>query len=461
MTGWVFWIVAALMTGGAVALLLHRLFAAGASVASGADAAIYRDQLRELERERATGEIGAAEAEAAKAEIARRLLAAAGEAPPAAVAPALPPRRVALGLAVLLPVAALAIYMVEGTPGLPSQPFASRDPGERMAAQSAVAEARALEQRLAASPQDRAGWIELGQRWSQLGESAKAADAYGRAIGLGNADAELTGRYGEALVGANGSTVTETARAAFEQALQLKPGDIRARYFLALGNAQAGDDRAALDLWQALARESPADAPWLPSVRQHLAEAAQRLGLDPKSATPEPQPPVARAAPPANGPAAGIASLPPDEQAKAIRGMVDGLAARLEQSPDDLEGWVRLARARGVLGDVGAAADAYARAAALAPDNNDLLRAYADSLLAAGRGEEVPPLLETGLRRILAADPNDAIALWFLGVAAQKSGQPEEARRLWGRMRDQFQEGSQERRAIEGRISQLPAPGAG
>lgn len=461
MTGWVFWIVAALMTAGAVALLLRRLFATDASGAAGSDAAIYRDQLKELERERAAGEIGVAEAEAAKAEIARRLLAAAGQAQPATAAPTVPPRRIALGLAVLLPVAALAVYLAEGTPGLPSQPFASRDPGERLAVQSASAEAQALEQRLAASPQDRAGWIELGQRWGQLGESAKAADAYGRAIGLGgNADAELTGRYGEALVGANGGTVTETARAAFEQVLTLRPADVRARYFLALGNAQAGDDKAALELWQALARDSPADAPWLPSVRQHLAEAAQRLGLDVAAATPEPQP-AARPAPPANGPAGAIASLPPDEQAKAIRGMVDGLAARLEQSPDDLEGWVRLARARGVLGDAGAAADAYARAAALAPDNNDLLRAYADALLTAGRGEEVPPLLETGLRRILASEPNDLQALWFLGIAAQKAGQPEEARRLWGRMRDQFQEGSQERRAIEGRMSQLPASGAG
>lgn len=461
MTGWLFWVVAAVMTGGAVALLLRRLFATDASLPSGSDAAIYCDQLKELERERAAGEIGAAEAEAAKAEIGRRLLAAAGQAKPEITAPALPPRRVALGLAVLLPVAALAIYLAEGTPGLPSQPFASRDPGERVAVQSAMAEARALEQRLAASPQDRDGWIELAQRWGQLGDSAKAADAYGRAIGLGNADAELTGRYGEALVGANGGTVTETARAAFEQALKLRPNDIRARYFLALGNAQAGDDRAALELWQALVRDSPADAPWLPSVRQHLAEAAQRLGVDPKTATPEPQPPAARTAPSASGPAAAIASLPPDEQAKAIRGMVDGLAARLEQSPDDLEGWVRLARARGVLGEADAAADAYARAAALAPDNNDLMRAYADALLAAGKGEEVPPLLETGLRRILASDPNDLQALWFLGVAAQKAGQPEEARRLWGRMRDQFQEGSAERRAIEGRISQLPVPGAG
>ncbi|MGK9235131.1 c-type cytochrome biogenesis protein CcmI [Inquilinus limosus] len=457
MTGWMFWIVAALMTAGAVALLLRRLFAAGASLPSGSDAAIYRDQLKELERELAAGEIGPAEAEAAKAEIGRRLLAAAGDARPLPSSSAVPPRRVAFGLAVLLPVAALAIYLAEGAPGLPSQPFASRDPGERQAIQTAVAEARALEQRLAASPQDRDGWIELGRRWSQLGDSAKAADAYGRAIGLGNADAELTGRYGEALVGANAGTVTDTARAAFEQALKLRPGDIRARYFLALGNAQAGDDRAALELWQGLMRDSPADAPWVPSVRQHLTEAAQRLGLDPKTAVPEPQAPTAQP----SGPAAAIASLPPDEQAKAIRGMVDGLAARLEQSPDDLEGWVRLARARRVLGEVDAAADAYARAAALAPDDTGLVRAYADTLLAAGRGEEVPPVLETGLRRVLAADPRDLVALWFLGVAAQKAGQPEEARRLWGQMRDQFQEGSPERRAIEQRIAQLPAPGAG
>jgi len=459
-TGWVFWIAAALMTAGAVALLIRRLLAAGAAAPIGSDAAIYRDQLKELEREVASGEIGAAEAAAAKAEIGRRLLAAAGEAAPQAPVSSRPPRRVALGLAVLLPVAALVLYLAEGTPGLPSQPFASRDPGERAAVQSAMAEARALEQRLATAPQDRDGWIELGQRWSQLGESARAADAYGRAIGLGDPDPELVGRYGEALVGANAGTVTEAARAAFRQALTLRPGDIRARYFLALGNTQSGDDRAALELWQGLVRDSPADAPWLPSVRQHLAAVAQRLGLDPKTETPEPKPAAQPAAPP-NGPAAAIASLPPDEQAKAIRGMVDGLAARLEASPNDLDGWVRLARARSVLGEAGAAADAYGRAVALAPDNDGLLHAYADALLAAGRGEDVPPVLETGLRRILAANPNDLLALWFLGAAAEKAGQPEEARRLWGRMRDQFQEGSQERKAIEGRIAQLPASGPG
>lgn len=468
MTSWIFWIAATAMTVGAVALLLRRLLALDHAPASPEDfvSTVYRDQLMALGRERATGEIGAAEAEAAHAEIGRRLLAAAGQAQPAAAVPARPPHVVAVGLAVLLPVAALAIYLMEGAPSLPSQPFATRDQGMRIAIQTAAAEARALEQRLAAAPQDRDGWVELGQRWSELDEDARAANAYGRAIGLtggglSGGDPTLTGRYGEALVGANGGTVTETARAAFEQVLALRPGDPRARYFLALANFQAGDDRAALDLWQGLLRDSPADAPWVPSVREHLTETAQRLGLDPRTAIPQPQPPttsqaVGPAAGPVAGPAAAIAGLPPDEQAKAIRGMVDGLAARLEQSPDDLQGWVRLARARGVLGDTAAAVDAYARAVALAPDNTDLLRVYADALLAAGRSEEVPPELEAGLPRMLAADPKDLVALWFLGVASKRAGQPAEARRLWGQMRDQFQEGSPEREAIEQHIAQLP-----
>jgi cytochrome c-type biogenesis protein CcmH len=461
MNGWLFWIATAAMTAGVVALLLRRLLRSPAVAVSpdGFDGTVYRDQLKELERERAAGEIGATEAEAARAEIARRLLAASSATKPTTPAPSRPPRMVAVGLALLLPVAALAIYLAEGAPGLPSQPFAARDQGARVAMQTAEARAQALEQRLAAAPRDRDGWIELGGRWSELGEYAKAADAYGRAIaltagGLSDADPTLSGRYGEALVGANGGTVTETARAAFERVMALQPSDPRARYFLALADFQAGDNRAALDLWQGLMRDSPADAPWVPSARQHLTETAQRLGLDSRTAIPQPRPPAT--AQPAGPSAAAIAGLPPDQQAKAIRGMVDSLAARLEQSPNDLQGWVRLARARGVLGDTAAAADAYARAVALAPDNTDLLDAYADALLAAGRTEEVPPALGAALPRLLAAHPKDPVALWFRGVAAQKAGRTEEARQAWSAMRDQFPEGSPQRAAITQRISQLP-----
>lgn len=111
-----------------------------------------------------------------------------------------------------------------------------------------------------------------------------------------------------------------------------------------------------------------------------------------------------------------------------------------------------------MLGDTAAAVDAYARAVPLAPGNTNLLDLYADALLAVGRSQEVPPVLEAGLPRMLAADPKDLVALWFLVVAARKAGQAEEARQAWSEMHDQFPEGSPERAAIKQRISQLPVP---
>jgi cytochrome c-type biogenesis protein CcmH len=142
MTSWILWVVVAIMTAEAVLLLLRSLFSSGtAPTSSDFDRNVYRDQLKEVERERAAGQIGAAEAEAARAEIGRRLLATPGE-PRATEAPPLarPPRGVAFGIAVLLPVAGLAIYLIEGTPNLPSQPFARRDQGARIAVQPAARE---------------------------------------------------------------------------------------------------------------------------------------------------------------------------------------------------------------------------------------------------------------------------------------------------------------------------------
>ena len=158
MTSWILWVVVAIMTGEAVLLLLLRsLFGSGtAPTSSDFDRNVYRDQLKEVERERVAGQIGAAEAEAARAEIGRRLLAAPVE-PRATEAPPLarPPRGVAFGIAVLLPVAGLAIYLIEGTPNLPSQPFARRDQGARIAVQPAAREEhgdRATDRPIAGAP---------------------------------------------------------------------------------------------------------------------------------------------------------------------------------------------------------------------------------------------------------------------------------------------------------------------
>jgi cytochrome c-type biogenesis protein CcmH len=450
----ILWVVAGLLTAAAVGLMLHALLRPTSLRQEGADRAIFRDQLAEVERDRARGAIAPAEAQAARAEIARRLLAAERAAGPAPAPRTGGTRALALAVSVLVPVAALAIYLPTGRPDLPGQPLAERDTTAQQAQAAATAEAVALRARLDAASDDRDGWIELGRRWMQLGDAARAADAWGRAIGLSpEGDPLLESSWAEATIFANEGVVTETATRALERVLAARPDDARARYYLAVGRAQAGDDQAALAGWQDLMRTSPADAPWVASVRERIAEVARRLGLDPARATPEPLAPTAG---PDSEAGAAIASLPPEQQEAAIRAMVDGLEARLVGSPDDLEGWLRLARARQILGEPAKAADAFARAASLAPDESAILSGWADARLAAGEGDTVPPAFEAAMRRLAAQAPDNPQALWFLGVAAARDRNAGEAARLWGALAAQFAEGSPEKAAIEARIASLP-----
>src|SRR6516165_8095570 len=93
------------------------------------DVAVYRDQLEEIERDRAAGTIGEAEAQAARVEVSRRLLAAAqrNSAPPKPPAPVWWRRRgVAITALVVLQIGAGSLYYVLGAPDLPGQPLASR-----------------------------------------------------------------------------------------------------------------------------------------------------------------------------------------------------------------------------------------------------------------------------------------------------------------------------------------------
>ncbi len=499
-----FWIVAAVLTAAVVAALLRALLKPPAMAADGAahDRAVYRDQLTELERDRARGLITADQAEAARIEIARRLLAADARggvrldkspAAPAAAEPApgatpMPPRTrpsraarwAALALMVVVPVAALAIYLPTGRPGLPSQPLASRDPAERNALRALIAETDALARRLAAEPGDGAGWVALGQRYNALERYDEAAAAFGRAAGIMADNPAVLGAYGEALINAAGGTVTEQARAAFERALAARPGDPRPRFYLALARAQAGDDRDALARWQELMRDSPANAPWVPTVRTRIAEAAGRLGLDVAAAIPAPAPtagPAGGAAPggPApggsgsGGPAVGAPGGPTaadiaaaqglsaGDQAAMIRGMVERLAARLRDNPGDLEGWLRLAGAYRVLGEPAQMAEALSHAAALAPDDRDVLSAYADALVAGSDGQHLPPALLPVLHRLLALDANDLRALWFLGVQAVNDSRPAEARALWTRLLAQLDPGTPEHEAVQRHLSALPS----
>jgi cytochrome c-type biogenesis protein CcmH len=366
-----------LLTMVLVAAPLVRRRSGGASSRREADLRVYRAQLAEVERDVERGVLAPTEAEAARTEVKRRMLAAAGDAGDGASAEAGgATRRIAAGLLGLAaPIAAVGLYLAVGAPGEVDQRFVQRAGGgeragvEDLSAEEAVAAlARALQSR----PDDVEGWALLGRSYLGMGRYDEAATAFGRAHALDPGRVEIAAAYGEAQVAAAEGVVSDQAKAAFEGALALDPREPRARFYLGLGKAQGGDLRGALQDWVDLAALSPADAPWLPDVREQIARAAGELGveiasLEPSAAAISLGASTERPAAPQLAPGAAEAArqMSAEERERMVRGMVERLAARLEATPGDRDGWLRLARAYEVLGEAEKASDARARADAL------------------------------------------------------------------------------------------------
>jgi cytochrome c-type biogenesis protein CcmH len=373
------WILFAMMTGAAVMAVLWPLSRRPiGAVGPDADAAFYRDQITEIERDLGRGLISPREAEAARAEAGRRLLRSASGADRAADnegEPALRRRRAASALALsLVPLLALAVYGAYGSPGLPSRPVAARAPADpaRMDLAQAVAQ---IEAHLAKNPEDGQGWEVVAPVYMRAGRHDDAVKAYEAAIRTLGGSAARYEKLGEAIVTAEAGVVSAGAREAFERALAADPSSPRAQFHLARAAEQDGDRAGAIRRYEALVAGAPADAPWLPLVKQRLA------GIQGA--------PAAGAQPAPGAPAADIAALPPTEQNAAIRGMVEGLSARLETQGGSVEEWTRLVRARMVLGERDKAEAALAQARrALANDAAALARL--DSL-SASMGQEARP----------------------------------------------------------------------
>ena len=368
----ILWVLAALMAALLVLALLwpllHRRDAAPA--AADYDRAVYRDQLKELEQDRQRGLIGEAEAEAARREIGRRLLQTEGSTAAGSAGGKSWTRRLALALVVGLPPAlGLGLYLQLGTPDLPGLPLAGRDPGGP--AELALLIDR-LQLRLADRPEDIETHLVLAQLYERAGRFDEAAARYRTAIVLieqqGMVPAGLHAALGETLVAAAGGQVGREARLAFAAAIEADPGSSRARYFAGLAMAQDGHLQEAIDVWQSLAEDSPADAPWLPLLSQQIARAARELGIEPPAMAqpqlPAEQPSAGQPPGPSASDVEAARNMTPEDRADFIRSMVEQLAARLEAEPADPDGWLRLARAHTVLREEDKARAALARAEA-------------------------------------------------------------------------------------------------
>jgi cytochrome c-type biogenesis protein CcmH len=336
------WIVFALMTGAAVMAVLWPLSRRPAVAEADPDQQFYREQIAEIERDQERGLLSPDQAEAARAEAGRRLLRAV---PTGSTAvdmvgePALRRRRAASAIALsTVPLLALAVYGAFGSPDLPGQPRAARLDADPQKLDMAAAVAR-VEAHLAQHPDDGRGWEVIAPVYLRTGRIDDAVKAYRSALRLlGEADAARQVNYGEALVSANDGVVSAEARAAFERAATLDPASPKARYYLALAAEQDGDRGAARTHYAAILSSSPPNAPWTPLVKDRLARLGGGEG------------------------ASAIATLPAQDRQAAIKGMVEGLASRLDAGGGTSDEWSRLIRSYVVLGERGKAETALDKA---------------------------------------------------------------------------------------------------
>jgi cytochrome c-type biogenesis protein CcmH len=339
------WFVFALMTAAAVFAVLWPLGRGPRRQREGSEALVYKDQLAEIERDAAAGLIGTAEAEAARVEIGRRLLAADDAEREIPAASNIGLRRAVAVIALAgLPLLAAAFYLPLGSPSLPDFPFSQRAqaPAASQPLDNLVAQ---VEAHLEKNPADGRGWDVLAAVLAKLGRFDDAVRAYRHAILYGGDSGSRRADLGEVLTVAAGNVVTADAKAEFDRAVALNVDDVKASYYLGIAAEQDGRASEAAAIWRAMLAKAPPDAPWRPLLQAALA----RVG--------GPSAPVL-----SNDAIAAAKDMSEGDRGAMIRGMVDRLATRLKQNGDDVEGWLRLVRAYMVMGDrdkaKGASADA-------------------------------------------------------------------------------------------------------
>jgi cytochrome c-type biogenesis protein CcmH len=370
-----FWIVTAVLTLVVVATLSLALLRGRSDTRSPAayDLDVYRDQLKEVERDLARGVVSPADAERARTEVSRRILAADANLTSTGDAERRSGGFILAGVtSIAVAAAAYALYLELGAPGYGDLALADRIEraetlrGDRPS--QAVAEASiparplppsdtspdyvALVEQLRATilerPDDVQGHVLLTQSEARLGNFAAAHAAKARVIELKGADATATdfSDYADLLILAAGGYVSPEAEAVLERALSMDPENGTARYYFGLMMAQTGRPDTALRVWDQLLRAGPADAPWIPPIEAQIDDMAVRAGVN------YARPAIGTGRGPSAADIEAAGDMTPAERMDMIQGMVSGLSERLATEGGPVEDWARLISALGVLGQL-------------------------------------------------------------------------------------------------------------
>jgi cytochrome c-type biogenesis protein CcmH len=271
------------------------------------------------------------------------------------------------------------------------------------------------------------------------------------AIDITKGDIAITSMLAEALSRAADGQVTIPARALIKTVLDADPAEPRALFLSGLAAFQDGDYAIAIGQWQALLAVSNPDAPWVTLVRENMQRAAEAGNI---SLPPEQAIAAAPAGPDAEA-MADAANMTEAERDEMIASMVKRLEDRLVETPDDTDGWVRLARAYDVLGQNKKALEALANAARSAPDDLDVQLSFLELILASGTTSADITRATAALAAAKKIAPNNPQTLFFEGHLARLAGDDATARIAWTSLLGLMAPDSGPAKALEAEINKL------
>ncbi len=447
----VFIVIAVLLTLLALAWLVRPLLwqATGVGVSSQRlNASIYRDQLESLERDLERGVISAADCEASRDELQLRLLDDTEE-PATLASPSgtsfWTGRRTAALIALLLPLGAAGMYWWLGSPES-IDPVATQKGHQDQVAQMVDA----LAARLKASPDNPKGWAMLARSYKVMGKLAEAEEAFLKAGDLVNTEPDLLVDYADLIAVRANNNIEGRPLALVNKALSLNPQHPMGLMMSGVAAYRRNDFALAVAQWEKLLQVLDPGSPDAQQVEADIAEARAKAGLPAASRAAAGSNSVAGASEagklPAVDPAIADAMSP-----EKINQMIDNLAARLKTNPDDLAGWVRLARAYKVQGRLPEAEQAFGKAGKLVDADPDLLTQYADLLAMRSNSLEGRPLAL--VTKALALNPKHPMALMLAGSAAYRRADYKQAISHWEKVLAVLPPGSRDALQVEAEIA--------
>ena len=333
----------------------------------------------------------------------------------------------AVGLAITLPFGAALIYADLGRPDLADNPLSKRAAEITSRSETINATKENLAQNLArakaatvATPDHIESWLKLAEAAAAVKDSATEIRALRMAQQLTSDDPGVLSFLAEALSRAADGQVTVPARDLIDTVLATDPNEPRALFLWGLAAFQDGDYQAAITRWQTLLSISNADAPWLPIVRENIKQAAEAGGIALRPAIDPDEDSISAAA-----------DMSADDRNAMILSMVARLRDRLNTTPEDTEGWLRLVRAYDVLGDVDAAFTALARATDSAPGDVPLAYQFLERTIGIAMSAEQISMAQTVLARLATNGASGPQYLFFRGHIARVTGDIDAARIVW------------------------------